>query len=83
MSEKTLNVKYVSVWDGGHEIVTNAKYDTSTGLVFDIETVEGINEQGEEVEVLDREYIILPGEQEVALNVIERDGNYYTVVSIF
>ena len=44
---------------GGTEIRTSALFNPETKLVHDIETVEGVDEDGEEVEILDREYIEL------------------------
>ena len=55
----SIPVTYVSVWDGGTEIRTSALFNPETKLVHDIETVEGVDEDGEEVEILDREYIEL------------------------
>lgn len=71
-----MNVIFVSVWDGGHEIESNAKYNEETKLVYDIEVVEGVNEDGDEVQVLDEEYIMLPNGEK--LEVYEEDGKYYT-----
>jgi len=51
------NVTYISVWDGGTEICSSAKFDTETKLVFDIETVDGVDDDGEEVDILDTECI--------------------------
>ncbi|MFA5419902.1 MAG: hypothetical protein WC341_15725 [Bacteroidales bacterium] len=46
---------FVSVWDGETEIRTPATLDDATGEVT-TESVEGVDEDGEEVEILDREY---------------------------
>lgn len=70
-----MNVTFVSVWDGGHEIESNAKYNEETKLVYDIEVVEGVDEDGDEVQVLDEEYITLPNGEK--LEVYEEDGKYY------
>jgi hypothetical protein len=67
-----LEVTFVSVWDGGHEIESSAKYDTQSKIVFDIEIVEVIDE----VQTLDEEYIRLPNGEK--LNVSEFNGEYRT-----
>ncbi|MEK3955633.1 hypothetical protein [Psychrobacillus sp. FSL K6-1464] len=58
--EKLTEVTYVSVWDGGFEIRSKAKIDEQTGLLMEIEVVEGIDEEGDEVQVLDEEYLEMP-----------------------
>ena len=57
MKQQVVDVTYVSVWDGGYEIRSKAKYDTATKKVSDIEVVEG---SGDTVEHLDEEYIEMP-----------------------
>lgn len=57
---EVLEVTYVSVWDGGFEIKTKAKFDPVKSLVFDIESTEGVDGNGDEVEQLVEEYILLP-----------------------
>lgn len=58
-NELKVRVPYVSVWDGGVEIVTSANLNIRTGEITDIETIDP---QGS-VEMLEREYIILNDEQ--------------------
>ena len=54
------NAKFISVWDGGYEVITGCKVDMETREVFDIEISEGtevfVNE-------LDYEYIIIDGDE--------------------
>lgn len=73
-----IDVTYVSVGDGGTEIETSAKYNTITKEVFDIESTEGIDEEGDEVISLDEEYIVLPDGKQ--LRVYEHEGKYVTEV---
>lgn len=51
---------FVSVWDDGFEVASGCKVDTDTNEVFDIEQVcfDYLD-----VEVLDREYIIIDGNE--------------------
>lgn len=72
--EQILDVTYVSVWDGGFEIETKAKFNRDTMQVFDIESVEGIDDEGDEVEVLEEEYILLPDGTKF---YVEEDGGKY------
>ncbi len=51
----TIDVQFTSVWDGGHEHVTDATLDPGTGVV-----VAERRDPDVEVEVLDREYVTLP-----------------------
>lgn len=74
--DNVLNVTFVSVWDGGFEIETNAKYNTVFNTIFDIESTEGINTEGDEVEHLDEEFIRLPNGEK--LSVYEINGQYKT-----
>lgn len=72
--KKPLNVTFVSEWEDGIEICTNAKYNVITGLVFDIESTEGIDEDDYEVQTLENEFIRL--EDGTEINVIEENGQY-------
>jgi len=56
---QSIPVTFVSVWDGGTEIRTNALFNPETKLVHDIESVDGVDEDGEEVELLEKQYIEL------------------------
>lgn len=67
-----VRVPYVSVWDGGVEIVTSALLNIRTGEVTDIETVD----PQDDVQICEREYIILNDEQ---VNVDSSDGNGYWI----
>lgn len=54
---------FVSVWDDGFEIETNCKVNTETKEITDIEVVDGVDEDGEELEILVEEYIIIGEEK--------------------
>ena len=54
------NAKFVSVWDGGYEVITGCKVDMKTKEVFDIEISEGTADL---VCELDYEYIIIDGDE--------------------
>jgi hypothetical protein len=58
-----LHIPYVSVWDGGTVIKSNAKVDIRTGEVTDIESVNAEN-----LEICEREYI----------NMNDKEVNVYT-----
>lgn len=53
-TNNVVDVTFVSVWDGGFEVRTDAKYDQYTKKVFDIEVYEGAADM---VSNLDGEYI--------------------------
>ncbi len=67
MKEVKIRVPYVSVWDGGIEIATNANLNLRTGEVTDIETID----PPANVQVCEREYIILNDDQ---VDVLPEDG---------
>lgn len=54
------NATFVSVWDDGFEVASGCKVNTDTNEIFDIEQVcfDGLD-----VEILDREYIIIDGNE--------------------
>jgi len=60
MEQDIINVKYVSIWDGGTEIRTNAKYNRSTNLVYDIEQADA-----PDVDILENEFIELPSGERI------------------
>ena len=64
MKNKIVEVEYVSLWNNGIEVVTTAKYDSESGVVYDIETTD---ENLEELDTLEREFIRF--ENGVELNV--------------
>lgn len=64
MKNKIVEVEYVSLWDDGVEVVATAKYDSESGVVYDIETTD---ENVEELDILEREFIRF--ENGVELNV--------------
>ncbi len=72
MKEVKIRVPYVSVWDGGIEIATSANLNLRTGEVTDIETLDS----ADNVQVCEREYIILNDDQ---VDVLSEDGNGYWV----
>lgn len=62
-------VDYVTFWDGGYaELTTKAKYDIESNTVFDVECA---NTDGIDLEICEREYIILPEGKE--LDVVKED----------
>lgn len=54
------NATFVSVWDDGFEVASSCKVNTDTNKVFDIEQV-CVDEL--DLEILDREYIIIDGNE--------------------
>lgn len=72
--EHFLFVQFVSVWDKGFEVETNARYNPTTRIVYDIQSAEAIDDEGDELEVLDSEFIRLP--EEVELTVEEHGSDY-------
>ena len=52
--------KFVSVWDGGYEVITGCKVNMETRKVFDIEISE---HTAEFIYELDYEYIIIDGDE--------------------
>lgn len=74
MKNNIMEVTFVSVWDEGVGVETSAKYNSETGVVFDIEvTGEGI----EELETLELEYIRLSDGTE--LSVSNESGEYRAI----
>ncbi len=68
------NVLYISVWDGGFEVITKAKYNKETKEVFDI---EGSDIDGDELEVLDGEFIELSNGDR--LKVESKENGYFVI----
>ena len=64
-NDSIIDVDYVSVWDGGTGVETKAKYNTETGLVFDIETTDN---NIENLTALYGEYIRLPNGDELSVS---------------
>lgn len=54
-----VDAEFTSVWDGGFAITTNCKVNLETREVFDIERDETY---ADAVDVLDKEYITINGE---------------------
>jgi hypothetical protein len=63
-------VIYVSVWDSGNQVRTDALYNPVSGEVTDIVMVDVTG-----VQVLDKEYIELPNGEELLVTTDE-NGNY-------
>ena len=57
-----IKAEYVSVWNGGYEVVTNCLFNPITHEVTDVETS---NENVEELYHLDREFIRLTDGTEI------------------
>ena len=64
------NATFTSVWDGGHEVITDCKVNMETREVFDIEVNNGGNI--ERLNSLDYEYITVDGEE---FDVLNKDLN--------
>lgn len=54
---KSISCRFNSVWDDGYLVTTSARVDLETGQVFDVQVAEPYDDEGDELEVLDREYI--------------------------
>lgn len=68
---------FISVWDGGFELISDCKVNTETREIFDITTYEdAVDDDGYELEVLDREYVIVDGEEFCAGNVEQETENW-------
>lgn len=53
---------FTSVWNGGYEITTSCKVNTVTREIFDIEIAgDLVDDEGDELEILDREYVTVDG----------------------
>lgn len=74
MNSIKIKVPYVSVWDGGVELQTQAFLHIKTGEITDIETTNTHNS----VQVCEREYIILGDEQ---IDVLSENGSYWIQLS--
>ena len=75
---------FTSVWNGGYEITTHCKVNTVTQEIFDIEVADNlVDEDGDELEILDREYVTIDGIEYCAENVYSdiegynTDGDYW------
>ncbi len=67
-----VDVSYTSEWDGGDDVVTEARLDTVTGAVTGIVAVE-VGDLGTST----REYVTLPGGQDLDVHLV--DGDYVVV----
>jgi hypothetical protein len=54
---ESIDVTFVSVWDGDTEIRTPAKYNPETRMVHDIVQADPVDDDGEELEFFEYEYI--------------------------
>lgn len=71
--ENVKDILFVSVWDDGDEgIISNAKYDEETGIVFNIDTVDA-----EGLDVLVKQYVIIDDE---AYDIEDNGDGTYTVI---
>lgn len=75
--KNVVNVRFVSIWNNNIRIESDAKYDTQTKRVFDIEVADCDNII-HELDILEKEIIeIKDGSKlEVELNI---DGEYYVL----
>lgn len=63
------NAQYVSVWNGGFELVSTCKINTQTHEIFDIQTLaDTVDDDGDELDILDEEYVIIDGQKFPARN---------------
>lgn len=65
VNKNIINATFVSVWDGGTAIETECKINTITREVFDIISVEA------DVDVLERQYVIIDGQE---YDIVRVDG---------
>lgn len=72
--ELFLYIQFVFVWDNGFDVETKARYNPMTRFVYDIEGAEAVDDEGDELEVLDSEFVRLPSEEEF---LVEEHGNGY------
>lgn len=68
-------VEFVSVWDNGITVSTQAMYDPETGLVFNVEEASEINTDA--LDVCEREYVIINGDDR---DVEDNEDGTYTVI---
>lgn len=69
---------FISVWDGGFELLSSCKVNTETREVFNIEQFEdAVDDDGDELENLIREYIIVNGTDTVLKVLILKQNKDY------
>lgn len=66
-----VNAKFVSVWDGGYEVVSDCKFDADKLIVSDIDSVDI-----EDVNILDEQYILCDNKKYITF-FNEDEGLYY------
>lgn len=65
-------VRYISTWNGGFEVETAATWAPSTGKVIDIKgSTANVDADGDELEFLESEKIILPEGIELEVNATD------------
>lgn len=68
------DAEFVTIWDGGKEIKTKARFDRNTGFIEVLEKADG-----QELEVLDDQYLLnAKGER---LEVYETGGEFYARIN--
>lgn len=68
--------RFVSVWDGGFEIESDAVFDRSTGVVSEVQIADLPESVLESLDILMRQYIITEsGEYDVVLD--EDSGTFF------
>ena len=65
------NAVFCSVWDGGFVLESACKIDEETREIYDIATHDT------PVEILEKEYVIIDGEEHPASSSEEYNGNGY------
>ena len=73
-----IQAKFNSEWDGGYVVSTDCTVDLQSGAVEDIRTAEPYTEDGEELEILERESVTisLSKSNEIEVDVIETENGY-------
>lgn len=72
---RVIDCTFVSVWDGGLEVISPASFDPDSGHVFDIQTAQLSASMLEECQHLEREYIIV-GSKEYDVKQDDDDERY-------
>ena len=68
---RIINAEFVSEWDGGVRALSSCKVNLDTKEVFDIEMCDNVD--ADSLEVLDREFIIIDGEEYQVFQACDAD----------
>lgn len=72
--KKAIACTFISVWDGGYEVSSSAKFDPVTKTVFDIEIADLPEEVLNELEILEGEYMELDGKRFLLNEGLDNDA---------